>query len=195
MSKELINKYFAQSSSVISKLGEFDDKIILFAETIFKKRGKNKILVVGNGGSAADAEHFVGELTCTYSSRSRGPHSAISLSTSHAGLTAWGNDFGFETYFERQVKAHGRKGDLLVCISTGGGDRETKASMNVVHAAIEAKKMGMEIISLIGKDGGELKKISDIDFHIPSKKTSFVQEAHMSILHCVCEILDQMEEG
>ena len=193
MSKELINKYFAQTSSVISKLGEFDDKIILFAESIFKRKGKNKILVVGNGGSSADAEHFVGELTCTYASRSRDAHSAISLSASPSGLTAWGNDFGFETYFERQVKAHGREGDLLVCISTGGGDTESKASMNIVHATIEAKKIGMEIISLIGKGGGELKKLSDINFHIPSNKTSFIQEAHMSILHCVCEILDKME--
>lgn len=193
MSKELIQKYFSQTSNIISKLGEFDDKIVLFAESILKRRGKNKILVVGNGGSSADAEHFVGELTCTYASKSRGAHSAISLSASSSGLTAWGNDFGFETYFERQVEAHGRKGDLLVCISTGGGDKKSKASMNIVHAAIKAKKVGMEIISLIGKDGGELKKLSDIYFHILSKKTSFIQEAHMSILHCVCELLDQME--
>ena len=193
MSKELINKYFAQTSSVISKLSEFDDKIILFAESIFKRKGKNKILVVGNGGSSADADHFVGELTCTYDSKSRGAHSAISLSASSPGLTAWGNDFGFETYFERQVKAHGREGDLLVCISTGGGDTKSKASMNIVHAAIEAKKIGMEIISLIGKGGGELKELSDINLHVPSNKTSFIQEAHMSILHCVCEILDKME--
>ena len=75
------------------------------------------------------------------------------MSASPSGLTAWGNDFGFETYFERQVKAHGREGDLLVCISTGGGDKKSNASMNIVHAAIEAKKTGMEIISLIGKGG------------------------------------------
>ena len=193
MSKDLIKNYFDQTSEVISKLKKFDDKIISFANSIYKRKGKNKILVVGNGGSSADADHFVGELICTYSSRSREAHSAISLSSSSPGLTAWGNDFGFETFFERQVKAHGRKGDLLVCISTGGGDKQSKASMNIVYAAIEAKKLGMEIISLIGKSGGELKKMSDIDIHIPSNKTSFIQEAHMSILHCVCEILDKME--
>tara|TARA_X000000950_G_C13723138_1_gene581105 strand:- start:24 stop:608 length:585 start_codon:yes stop_codon:yes gene_type:complete len=193
MSKDLVKNYFDQTSGVISKLDEFDDKIISFANSIYKRKGKNKILVVGNGGSSADADHFVGELVCTYSSRSREAHSAISLSSSSPGLTAWGNDFGFETFFERQVKAHGRSGDLLVCISTGGGDLESKASMNIVYAAVEAKKLGMEIISLIGKGGGELKKISDIDIHIPSNKTSFIQEAHMSILHCVCEILDKME--
>ena len=190
MSKDLVKDYFDQTSGVISKLDEFDDKIISFANSIYKRKGKNKILVAGNGGSSADADHFVGELVCTYSSRSREAHSAISLSSSSPGLTAWGNDFGFETFFERQVKAHGRSGDLLVCISTGGGDLKSKASMNIVYAAVEAKKLGMEIISLIGKGGGELKKISDIDIHIPSNKTSFIQEAHMSILHCVCEIID-----
>jgi D-sedoheptulose 7-phosphate isomerase len=194
MSKNLIKNYFNESSSVIANLCEFDEKIISFAESIYSRKGKNKILVVGNGGSSADADHFAGELICTYKSRSRDAHSAISLSSSSPGLTAWGNDFGFETFFERQIKAHGRKGDLLVCISTGGGDVESKASMNIVYAAIEAKKLGIEIISLIGKGGGELKKLSDLSFHIPSSKTSFIQEAHMSILHCVCEILDKMEE-
>ena len=193
MSKNLINDYFNETSSIISNLHEFDEEIISFAQAIHKRKGKNKILVAGNGGSSADADHFVGELICTYSSRSREAHSAISLSASSPGLTAWGNDFGFETFFERQVKAHGRKGDLLVCVSTGGGDVESKASMNIVYAAIEAKKLGIEIISLIGKGGGELKKLSDLSIHIPSNKTSFIQEAHMSILHCVCEIIDKIE--
>ena len=147
MSKELINKYFAQTSSVISKLSEFDDKIILFAESIFKRRGINKILVVGNGGSSADADHFVGELTCTYSSRSRGAHSAISLSASSPGSTAWGNDFGFETYFERQVDSVGLKNDILILLSTGGGDKNS--SMNLVHAARLAKKRVLKVISLV----------------------------------------------
>ena len=193
MYKDLVKDYFKNTSNLISALNEFDDQIINFAEAIYKRKGKNKVLVVGNGGSSADADHFAGELICTYSSRSRGAYSAISLSASSPGLTAWGNDFGFETFFERQVKAHGRKGDLLVCISTGGGDVESKASMNIVHAAVEAKKRGIEVISLIGKGGGELKKLSDLNIHIPSNKTSFIQEAHMSILHCVCEILDKKD--
>ncbi len=193
MYKDLVKNYFNKTSEVISLLNQFDDQIISFAESIYKRKGKSKILVAGNGGSSADADHFAGELICTYSSRSRSPHSAISLSSSTPGLTAWGNDFGFETFFERQVKAHGRKGDLLVCVSTGGGEIKSKASMNIVHAAIEAKKRGIEVISLIGKGGGELKKLSDLSIHVNSNKTSFIQEAHMSILHCVCEILDEME--
>lgn len=193
MYKDLVKNYFQDTSEVIASLSQFDNQIISFAESIYKRKGKNKILVVGNGGSSADADHFAGELICTYSSRSRGAHSAISLSSSTPGLTAWGNDFGFETFFERQVKAHGREGDLLVCISTGGGEVESKASMNIVYAAKEAKKRGIEVISLIGKGGGELKKMSDLSFHVKSNKTSFIQESHMSILHCVCEILDKME--
>ena len=193
MYKDLVKNYFQDTSEVIASLSQFDNQIISFAESIYKRKGRNKILVAGNGGSSADADHFAGELICTYSSRSRGAHSAISLSSSVPGLTAWGNDFSFETFFERQVKAHGREGDLLVCISTGGGDVDSKASMNIVYAAKEAKKKGIEIISLIGKGGGELKKMSDLSFHVKSNKTSFIQESHMSILHCVCEILDKME--
>ncbi len=193
MYKNLVKNYFQDTSEVIASLNQFDNQIISFAESIYKRKGKNKILIVGNGGSSADADHFAGELICTYSSRSTGAHSAISLSSSTPGLTAWGNDFGFETFFERQVKAHGREGDLLVCISTGGGEVESKASMNIVYAAKEAKKRGIEVISLIGKGGGELKKMSDLSFHVKSNKTSFIQESHMSILHCVCEILDKME--
>ncbi len=193
MYKNTVKNYFNNTSKIIAECNIFEKQIISFAKSIYKRKDKKKILVVGNGGSSADADHFVGELTCTYSSRKRSAHSAISLSSSSPGLTAWGNDFGFETYFERQIKAHGRRGDLLVCISTGGGDKASKASMNIVLAAIEAKKRGIEIISLIGKGGGELKKISDLHIHISSNKTSYIQEAHMSILHCVCEILDLME--
>jgi len=90
--------------------------------------------------------------------------------------------------------AHGNKGDILVCISTGGGEKKSGASMNVVYAAKEAKKRGLKIVALIGKSGGELKKLGDIIFHVKSDKTSFIQEAHMSILHCVCEILDELEK-
>lgn len=194
MYEDLVKNYFQDTSEIVSSLNQFNKEIIYLADSIYKRKGKNKILVVGNGGSSADADHFAGELICTYSSRSRSAHSAISLSSSTPGLTAWGNDFGFETFFERQIKAHGRDGDLLVCISTGGGEVESKSSMNIVFAAQEAKKRGIEVISLIGKSGGELKKLSDLSIHVKSNKTSFIQEAHMSILHCVCEILDKMEK-
>ena len=153
------------------------------------KKG-NKLLVCGNGGSCSDASHFVGELTCTYKNKNKRGLPAIDLGSSMTALTAWGNDFSFETFFERQVKALGKPNDILFCISTGGGNEEQNISMNVVHAAKYAKKNNMKVISLIGKSGGELKKISDISFVAKSNETSHVQETHIVILHMLCEKID-----
>ncbi len=136
-----IKKYFNNSSSTISNLVKFEKEINLIVNEIFQtQKNEKKLLVAGNGGSCSDAEHFTGELQCTYKDRDRRPISAISLGTHPAALTAWSNDFGFETYFQRQVEAHGKEGDILFLISTGGGNEENGASMNLVHAAKEAKK-------------------------------------------------------
>ena len=153
-------------------------------------KAKKKLLVAGNGGSCSDAEHFVGELQCTYKDRSRDPVSAISLASLPAALTAWCNDFGFLTFFKRQVQAHGKDGDILFLISTGGGEEKSGASTSLVEAAKEAKKKNLKVISLIGKTGGLLKGISDISIIVDSNITSFIQEAHIAILHCICENLD-----
>ena len=186
-----IKNYFELSSKNISNLAKHEDTIFKVCEAILKcKKEKNKILVGGNGGSCSDAEHFVGELQCTYKANNRAPISAISLASLPAALTAWSNDFGFLTYFKRQVQAHGNKGDILFLISTGGGDEQNGASMSLVEAAREAKKKDMKIISLIGKSGGILKDISDIVILVENNVTSFIQEAHISILHCICEIID-----
>ena len=183
-----IKKYFQTSSDVIKNLHSHEIKIRNICEQIISanKRG-NKILVAGNGGSCSDAEHFVGELQCTYKDRDRKPISAISLGSLPAALTAWSNDFGFNTFFKRQVQAHGAKGDILILISTGGGDIKTGQSMSLVQAAEEAKKKNLKVFSLIGKSGGRLKEISDIEITVESNTTSFIQEAHISILHCICE--------
>ena len=183
-----IKKYFQTSSDVIKNLHSHEIKIRNICDQIISanKRG-NKILVAGNGGSCSDAEHFVGELQCTYKDRDRKPISAISLGSLPAALTAWSNDFGFNTFFKRQVQAHGAKGDILILISTGGGDIKTGQSMSLVQAAEEAKKKNLKVFSLIGKSGGRLKEISDIEITVESNTTSFIQEAHISILHCICE--------
>ena len=190
--KNLIKNHFLNSSKVIRSLKEFDNKIILIVENFLncKKKGK-KILVVGNGGSSSDADHFTGELICTFSKKSRKPLSALSLSSLPAAITAWSNDFGYETFFKRQVEANGRNGDILFLLSTGGGDIKSKTSINLVLAAKEAKKRKMKIISLVGKNGGFLKKFSDINLHVNSFDTACIQEAHMSILHCICVCLDK----
>lgn len=186
-----IKQYFKTSAETIENLYEHSGKIELICEQIINaNKSGNKILVCGNGGSCSDAEHFTGELQCTYKDRDRKPISAISLASLPAALTAWCNDFGFLTYFKRQVQAHGKENDILFLISTGGGEENSGASMSLVEAAREAKKRKMKIISLIGKTGGILKEISDIQITVNSKTTSFIQEAHISILHCICENID-----
>ena len=149
-----------------------------------------KVLVCGNGGSCSDAAHFAGELTCTFKAKNKKALPAIDIGSSMTALTAWGNDFNFESFFERQVAALAQKNDILFLISTGGGNIEKKTSMNLVHAAIVAKKMGLQVISLLGKTGGELKKISDVSFVVKSNETSHVQETHIVLLHMICEILE-----
>ena len=186
-----IKKYFEESSKIISSLYLFEKELISFCNLIYEtNKSDNKILVAGNGGSCADAEHFTGELQCTFKDANRSPISAFSITGTTAAITAWGNDFGFDSFFERQVLAHGKKNDLLVLISTGGG-KIGGASSNLVKAALAAKKNDIKIVSLVGKSGGELKEMSDITFHIKNNITSQIQEAHMTILHCVCELLEE----
>lgn len=187
--------YFKESSQLIGSLGSFEKELIEFTNLILHtKKNKNKILVAGNGGSCADAEHFTGELQCTFKDSKRQPVSAFSITGTTAALTAWGNDFSFHTFFSRQVEAHGNKNDILVLISTGGGSLEG-ASSNLVKAAHKAKKLDMKIVSFVGKTGGELKNMSDICFHIQNNTTSLIQEAHMSLLHCICENLEEKLKG
>ena len=187
-----IANYFNQSAQNIENLKTFENKILDISNEIIRaKKEKKKLLVAGNGGSCSDAEHFVGELQCTYKDRSREPISAISLASLPAAVTAWCNDFGFLSFFKRQVEAHGNNGDILFLISTGGGDQKSGASMSLVEAAKEAKKRNLKVISLIGKSGGILKEISDISIIVENNITSFIQEAHISILHCICENLEK----
>lgn len=190
-----ISDYFHNSSKLIATLGIFEKELVDFSDLIIdSNNNKKKILVAGNGGSCADAEHFTGELQCTFKASNRKPVSAIAITGSSAAITAWGNDFNFNSFFERQVEAHGNDQDILVLISTGGGSIDG-ASSNLVKAAFKAKKLNMKVVSFVGKTGGELKKISDICFHIKNNTTSFIQEAHMSLLHCTCEILEEKLKG
>jgi D-sedoheptulose 7-phosphate isomerase len=186
-----IKEYFETSSKNISQLHKHEREIKEICKAIIECKNKeNKILVGGNGGSCSDAEHFVGELQCTYKARNRKPISALSLASHLAAITAWSNDFEYLTYFKRQVQAHGKKDDILFLISTSGGDKKTGASMSLVEAAIEGKKRGMKIFSLLGKSGGVLKDVSDNIILVENNVTSFIQEAHISILHCICETID-----
>jgi D-sedoheptulose 7-phosphate isomerase len=145
---------------------------------------KGKILIAGNGGSAADAQHFAGEIVGR-SKKERKGYPAIALTTDTSVLTAWANDYDFETIFSRQVEALGIKGDVFFGISTSGN------SENIIRAIDMAKKRKMRTVSLLGKDGGKIKKISDISIIIPSDNTPRIQEAHIMLIHIICEEVEK----
>lgn len=186
----LVDNYFELSADSIKKCSKFKNKIDKIVNKIIKiKKLNKKILVAGNGGSAADAEHFVGELACTFKDKNRPSYPAYSLN-SIAAITAWANDFTYETYLTRQIKAISNSGDLLFLLSSSGGNLKTKQSINLINAIKEAKKSKLFTVTLTGKSGGYLKKNSDININIESNETSIIQECHMSILHYICQILE-----
>ena len=191
--ENILSNHFLESSATIKSINDNIVSISNMALGIYKSQlAGGKLLIGGNGGSSADAQHFAGEMTCTYKDPNRRAFSAISLTTNASAITAWANDFGFDSYFSRQVKAHGKPGDILFLISTGGGDREKGYSMNLVHAADVALEMGLTLYSLVGKTGGELSKISHEYIVVQSNATSHIQEAHITIIHSICESLDEL---
>ena len=148
------------------------------------KRNK-KIIIFGNGGSAADAQHIATELTVRFS-KNRKALAAIAITTDTSTLTAIGNDFGFEYLFARQIQALGNKGDLLVSISTSGNSR------NIINAINTANILGINTLSLLGGFGGEAKKISKKSILVPSKSTARIQEMHILIIHIICEMIEDL---
>ncbi len=145
-----------------------------------------KILACGNGGSAADAQHFAAELVGRFE-RERPELAALALTTDSSILTAVGNDYGFEQVFARQVRALGQPGDVLLAISTSG------SSPNVIEAVRAAQERDMQIVALSGKGGGRLSALlSDVDVHlcVPSDHTARIQEVHLLMLHCICDGVD-----
>ena len=148
--------YFEESATVIKALKDSIDTMKRMSIGIYESQlAGGKMLIAGNGGSCADAEHFAGEMVCTFKDRNRRAFSAISLTNNSSAITAWTNDFGFDTYFTRQVEALGQAGDILFLITTGGGDRANGASMNLVDAAEKAIDMGLKVYAIAGKTGGE----------------------------------------
>jgi D-sedoheptulose 7-phosphate isomerase len=143
-----------------------------------------KVLVCGNGGSAADSQHFAAELVGRFV-RERRPWPALALSTDTSVLTAVGNDYGFDEVFARQVEAHGQAGDVLVGISTSGG------STNVIRAVETARARGLVTIGLTGRDGGALGRLADHHLNASSSSTARVQEVHITLLHVLCELVEQ----
>jgi D-sedoheptulose 7-phosphate isomerase len=149
---------------------------------------EKKILACGNGGSAADAQHFAAELVGRFE-RERRELPAIALSTDSSILTAIANDYSYEVIFSKQVKALGQSGDVLLGISTSGN------SANVIAAIEAAHLKGMSVIAFTGKDGGKIKNIlknSDVHLCVPADRTARIQETHLLLLHCLCDGVDHL---
>ena len=161
-------------ASVIRETGE------LLIQTI---RSGSKVFICGNGGSAADAQHFAAELTGRFE-RERRALPAVALTTDTSALTAIGNDYGFDFIFSRQLEALARPGDLLVAISTSGNSR------NVLKAVSYAKENQISTIGLLGRDGGQLAPEVNLSLVVPTDRTARIQEMHILIVHIWCEMLD-----
>jgi phosphoheptose isomerase len=147
--------------------------------------GGKTIFAFGNGGSAADAQHFVAELVVRYE-RDRPGRSAIALTTDTSILTAAANDTNFDRVFARQIEALGRPGDVALAITTSG------TSPNVVRAIEVANARGMVTIALTGRDGGEAGKLALIHVNVPEARTALAQEVHTTVLHVWCELIDEV---
>lgn len=148
----------------------------------------NKILLCGNGGSAADAQHIAAELTGRYKSERRGLP-GIALTTDTSALTAIGNDYGYDRVFDRQLEALAVNGDLLIGISTSGN------SGNVINALKLAKELGCKTVGLSGRDGGAMNEVCDVNLVVPSNNTPRIQEMHILFGHTICQIIDDSFEG
>ena len=182
---EMINNELNSHKETIEKtIAELQNYIytacVIVSESIVN--GK-KLLIFGNGGSAADAQHIAAELTGRYKSERRGLP-AIALTTDTSALTAISNDYGYNEVFKRQVEALANKGDVIIGISTSGN------SKNVIKALKKAKKLGCKTIGLSGRDGGKMNGVCDVNIVVPSNDTPRIQEMHILIGHIICQAVD-----
>ncbi|PYK09785.1 MAG: phosphoheptose isomerase [Verrucomicrobia bacterium] len=178
----------AAATETLRSLSSLEARIVEAADLIEQcLRAGNKLLVCGNGGSAADAAHFATELVVRFT-RDRRAYPAICLASDGGLLTAAGNDYGFDEIFARQVAAFGLPGDVLICLTTSG------KSKNVVRALEEAKARKLKTIALVGRDGGSTIGMADVDLLVRSDSTARVQEAHQLLLHVLCETIESRLE-
>jgi len=156
---------------------------VLLAESL---RGGGKVLACGNGGSAADAQHFAAELVNRFEME-RPPLAAVALTTDTSTLTSIANDYSYLQVFSKQLRALGRRGDALLAISTSGN------SANVVEAMHVARELGVRVVALTGNGGGKMAPLmgaDDVHICVPHKSTARIQEVHLLVLHCLCDAID-----
>jgi len=183
--KDIIKNEFNEHIKAVSSLHNLTDVVAISAQLCidcFSNGGK--ILIFGNGGSAADAQHIAAELIGRYKTNRNGLF-AIALTTNTSNLTAIGNDFGYTEIFSRQIEAIAKKGDVVIGISTSG------KSLNVISALKMASKLECITIGFSGKDGGEMNEICNINLEAPSEDTPRIQEIHIIIGHTICHLIDQ----
>lgn len=183
--KELIKNEFSDHQRVINLLHNLTDDIASSAQLCIDSLYKGgKILLFGNGGSAADAQHIAAELVGRFKADRKGL-SAIALTTDTSTLTSISNDFGFKHIFDRQVEALAKSGDVVIGISTSG------KSVNVISALELASKLNCHTIGLSGNNGGDMNSICDINIIAPSKNTPRIQEMHILIGHIICLLIEE----
>lgn len=184
----LAKEHLAAAAGVAARLAEADlageaaRAGTLLGESL---RAGGKVLLCGNGGSAADAQHLAAELVGRLDrGRERAPLAGLALTTDSSTLTAVANDFGFDEVFARQVAALGRPGDVLVCISTSGG------SPNVVLAAKAAREAGLSVVALLGPESSPLDDLADVALHVPGETSGQIQQGHGIVGHLLCELAE-----
>jgi len=188
-SLKLIADWLSEGAELKLKIKEsLSEAMVEAAEKVAAAiKGGNKILFCGNGGSAADCQHLATEFVVRLKAGDdREAYPAIALTTDSSLLTASANDFGFENIFVRQIEAIGRKGDILIAISTSGN------SENIVRATELAKKSGIEVIGLLGQSGGRLLPLVNLPLLVPSYEVTRIQEAHITLGHIICELVEKI---
>ena len=183
--KTIIENEFAEHLKVAQTMSGLTDRVEIATQLCINSlKNGGKILIFGNGGSAADAQHIAAEMVGRYKVERKGLP-AIALTTDTSALTSIGNDYGFNHVFDRQVEALANKGDVVIGISTGG------SSDNVISALKLAKEMGCKTIGFSGRDGGEMNTVCDVNLIVPAEDTPRIQEMHIVIGHTICHLIDQ----
>ena len=183
-SSKILKRAIVAANQTLQSLFDLDAQVAKAADLIEESlRAGNKLLVCGNGGSAADASHFATEFVVRFT-KDRPAYPAICLSGDGGLLTAASNDYGFDEVFARQVAAFGLQGDVLICLTTSGKSR------NVERALEEAKAHKLKTIAFLGRDGGSTIGMADVDLLVSSDSTARIQEAHQLLLHVLCETVE-----
>ena len=186
MTVQVVEKYFEDLRAVVEKT-LFSQKALvaqMAQRMALLLQDGHKLLIMGNGGSASDAEHFAAELVGRFL-KERSALPVLALTGNSSIMTALGNDYGFEAVFERQVRAFARKGDGVVAISTSGNSR------NVIKGLEAAREIGCATFALLGRDGGRIAHMVDEALVIPSQETPHIQELHIAVIHLLCHIVEE----